>query len=327
MEVGVVCFPYGASAITDVARVADRAGGPLMFGIPDSPLLFADTYVAQQAVLASTEHLRVGPFSTNPVTRHWGVHAAVHRSLDELYPERTFMAIAPGDSAVHAFGLPPAKPARLQAHAEEVRERGPKGFRLLVAAGGLKASAAAGLASDEVVFGQGFDPGATDQLTGAATNAREQAGIDRPLKRWLYVIADIWESGDGSSDPEERERFRSMLMAYSRQAMSATYTGKNVPKPLQPRLKELYSAFSFERYGDSHNARLLEEFAEEERFLLNRFAVQGTPQEVAAGIRDGVRESRVDGVWIGLLTEQAGTMMELFVDGVLSKLGSETAGT
>lgn len=321
METGVVCFPYKASGIAEVAQVADQ-GGSLMFGIPDSPLLFADTYVAQQAVLASTERLQVGPFSTNPVTRHWGVHAALHRSLDELHPGRTFMSLAAGDSAVHAFGLAPAKPAAIRAHAEQVRESGPDDLRLLVAAGGLKAAAAAGLASDEIVVGQGFDPGATEQLTAAALAARESAKIDRPLKRWLYVIADIWESGDGSDDPEERERFQSMLMAYSRQAMSATYAGKNVPEHLQARLKDLYAAFSFERYGDSYNARLLEEFIEEERFLSQRFAVRGTPDEVAAAIRKGTEASGVDAVWIGLLTQQAGTMMRLFVDEVLPKLTS-----
>jgi alkanesulfonate monooxygenase SsuD/methylene tetrahydromethanopterin reductase-like flavin-dependent oxidoreductase (luciferase family) len=320
MQVGLVCFPYSVDEVTSVAEIADRAQRPLLVGLPDSPMLFADTYVGQQAILERTEHVHVGPFSTNPVTRHYSVHAALHRSLEQRYPGRTFMAIAPGDSAVHSFGLIPSSPNALRLHVEGVRQYGPRNLRIIAAAGGLKAAAGAGLASDEVVFGQGFDLGATKLLTDAAVAARESAGIGRPLRRWLYVLADIWSDGDGSDDPAARETFQSMIMAYSRQAMSATYAGKNVPQELQPRLRQLYSEFSFEDYGGPKNARLLQLYAPEEAFLRRRFAVAGTPEAVADQIRDGVSASAVDGVWIGLLGRNAGTMMKLFIERTLPRL-------
>jgi alkanesulfonate monooxygenase SsuD/methylene tetrahydromethanopterin reductase-like flavin-dependent oxidoreductase (luciferase family) len=313
MDIGIVCFPYSVDEIVRVARAADRAESDLLVGFPDSPLLFTDTYLAQQAVLEATERIHVGPFSTNPVTRHYSVHAAMHRALNERHPGRSFLAIGPGDSAVHSFGLPPATPDLVRAHVQGVRDHGPEELRIIVAAGGLKAAAGAGLASDEVVFGQGFDRGSTESLTQAAITARRAAGIDRSLKRWLYVLADVWAAGDGADDPDARETFQSMIMAYSRQAMSATYSGKNVPPNLQPRLRELYSEFSFESYGGPGNARLLQRFQDEEQFLRRRFAVSGTPDAVAAQIRAGVEESNADGVWIGLLGPHARTMVELFV--------------
>ncbi len=324
MEVGLVCFPYRVDEVVAVAEVADSAQRPLLFGLPDSPLLFADTYVGQQAVLARTQHLHVGPFATNPITRHYGIHAAVHRSLEEQYPGRSFMALAAGDSAVHSFGMSPARPEQIRAHAQGVREHGPEGFRILLAAGGLKVARGVATAGDELVFGQGLDRGAIAELSAATVAAREEAGLQAPLRRWAYVIADIWASGDGSDDRDERAAFQGMLMAYSRQAMSATYAGKNVPDHLQPRLRQLYEAFSFERYGDASNARLLERFEEEEAFLRRRFAVSGTPAEVADQINVGVADCGVDGVWIGILTRKARAIMELFIEGVLPALERKT---
>lgn len=320
MDIGIVCFPYSVQEIVEVAREVDTADEPPLLGISDSPQLFADTYVAQQAALAATQRLCVGPFCTNPVTRHWGVHAAQHRSLDEQFPGRSFMGLAPGDSAVHAYGLAPASSSELIAHAQAVRDAGPEGLRVFAAAGGLQSAAAAGIASDEIVIGQGFDSGCVDQLTAAAEAARETAGISRPLKRWLYVLADIWDEGDGTDDPDERDAFLGIVMAYSRQAMSATYRGKNVPEQFQQRLKDLYAGFSFEHYGGAENARLLENFEEEKHFLTRRFAVSGTPEQVAEQLREGVAASRADGVWVGILTRQARSATLLFAARALPAL-------
>jgi alkanesulfonate monooxygenase SsuD/methylene tetrahydromethanopterin reductase-like flavin-dependent oxidoreductase (luciferase family) len=320
MEVGIVSFPYSVREVIEIARTIDTAEVPPLLGLPDSPQLFADTYVAQQAALEATERVCAGPFCTNPVTRHWGVHAAQHRSLDDLYPGRSFFGLAPGDSAVHAYGLDPAPSPTVIVHARAVRDAGPEGLRVIVGGGGLKSTAAAGLASDEIVIGQGFDPGCIEQLTAAAEAAREAAGITGPLKRWLYVLADIWEEGDGSDDPGEREAFLGIVMAYSRQAMSATYRGKNVPDELQQGLKDLYAGFSFEHYGSAENARLLDRFEAEERFLTQRFAVAGTPDQVAEQLKRGVADSGADGVWVGILTRNAPTATGLFIEHTLPAL-------
>ena len=103
VEIAFVCFPYSVADILEAGLAADSAEQELLFGIADSPRLFAESYVSQQQVLASTSHVHVGPFATNPVTRHWSVHAGAQRSLEELYPGRLFFGLAAGDSAVHAF--------------------------------------------------------------------------------------------------------------------------------------------------------------------------------------------------------------------------------
>jgi len=176
------------------------------------------------------------------------------------------------------------------------------------------------VASDEIVIGQGFDPGCVEEITAAAEGAREAAGETRPLKRWLYVLADIWDAGDGSDDPVEREAFLGIVMAYSRQAMSSTYRGKNVPQRFHDRLTELYSSFSFETYGGAENAQVLADFEEEKQFLCQRFAVSGTPEDVAQQLQDGVEASGADGVWVGILTPRASRGVQLLIDRGLGAL-------
>lgn len=327
MEVAFVCFPYSVADILEAGEAADAAERALLFGVADSPRLFAESYVSQQHVLAHTHHVCVGPFATNPVTRHWSVHAGSQRSLEELHPGRLFFGLAAGDSAVHAFSLPPASAAAVVEHAERVLEFGPPGTRLIIAGGGPRACARAGHITDEVVVGQGSDAGATKTILDTVDEARRSAGITSPLRSWLYVLADVWED-EGPRDPAKRDAFRSMIMAYSRQAMSVSYAGKNVPEELQPGLTELYSQFSFEDYvGSSHNSELLAAHAEEEAFVTARFGVIGPPESIAEQLRAMAAETGVDRIWLGLLTQDAAAQIRLLVERALPHLVNVEAGT
>ncbi len=328
MEIAFVCFPYSVADILEAGAAADRAGQELLFGIADSPRLFAESYVSQQHVLANTSRVHVGPFATNPVTRHWSVHAGAQRSLEELYPGRLFFGLAAGDSAVHAFGLPPATRPTMVEHAERVLEFAPGGTRLLIAGGGPRSCARAALVTDEVVIGQGSDAGATESILDAVRSARDDAGVTTQLKPWLYVLADVWPD-DGPREPEKRDAFRSMIMAYSRQAMSGSFAGKNVPEALQTGLSELYSQFSFEDYvGSSHNSQLLAAHGDEETFVTERFGVLGPPEAIVEQLKDVAARTGVDRIWIGLLTQDAASQLQRLVDRalpLLTDLKEETA--
>jgi alkanesulfonate monooxygenase SsuD/methylene tetrahydromethanopterin reductase-like flavin-dependent oxidoreductase (luciferase family) len=318
MEFSFLVFPYTLEDITRAAVTLDEAGQPILFGVADSPKFFGDSYVAQQHVLSKTNHIVAGPFATNPVTRHFSVHAGIHRSLDEIYPGRSFLGLAAGDSAVHAFGLRPATAEKLYEHAKGFQELAP-GIRTLIPAGGLKSMKRAAVACDEVVVAQGFDVGAAEQLSAAAFTAREEAGITRPLKRSLFVLASVWEDESGPDD-EERVTFQSMIMSYSRQCMSVTYAGKNVPEEKQDRLRELYSQFSFEQYGDEYNASLLEKYADEKDYVMNRFGVAGTPEHILKTAQAACDATGIDHVWLGLLTPQAPDMLRRCVDRLLPQV-------
>ena len=205
-------------------------------------------------------------------------------------------------------------------HAERVLEFGPAGTRLLIAGGGPRSCARASLVTDEVVIGQGSDAGATKAILEAVHGARHEAGFTTAIRPWLYVLADVWED-DGPREPAKRDAFRSMIMAYSRQAMSASFAGKNVPSELQPGLTQLYTQFSFEDYvGSSHNSELLAAHSDEEAFVTERFGLLGPPESIAEQLRAVVAATGVERIWIGLLTQDAATQLQLLVDRALPLL-------
>lgn len=318
MEIGLLCIPWTHQSAVEMARDVDSVGAPVLLGLADSPGLFAESYAMQQLVLAQTEHIKLGPFVTNPVSRHWSVHAAAHRTLENIYGAgRTFFALAAGDSAVHAVGLRPANNAEMGKHAEAMGEHGPDGLRIMLAAGGIKAAATAGRSAGEIVLGQGVDAVASEHLTKAALDARQETGIDQPFKRWLYVFCNL-QNEETAQDQQELDIFRSVVMAQGRQAVSSYYSGKNVSEAMQERLPKLFSQFSFANYRDGSNARLLEEYAAEEEFLTERFVISGRPEEVAKRIKEAVASTGVDGVWVNPVTTKSSQHARSLVEALLS---------
>ena len=91
-------------------------------GVTDTaPAHYHAVYPAVTAALLRTDRILVGTYVTNPVTRHWSVHSATARGLNELAPSRFFLGIGTGDGAVHAVGLKPAKLADFEAYVEKMR--------------------------------------------------------------------------------------------------------------------------------------------------------------------------------------------------------------
>ena len=309
----MVCLPFSLEDVLAVGREIDVLESPILFGVTDSPMIFDETYLVQQALLAQTSHIRVGPFCTNPQTRHWSIHCGAHRTLRNIYGPRTFIGLAAGDSAVHSVGAHPASGEKLGRYFRALREHAPEGLRIQMAAGGLKTAAWAGRVADEIVIGQGIDRVATQQLTKSATEARRQQGIDSPFRRWLYVVVHMWDP-DVGENPEEHEKFRAILMSYSRQALATTHDGKNVPEHMSLRLREIHSKYSFEHYGQGENARLMKAFPEEEEFITRRYGFSGTPAEIAAQMHAAVADTGVDGIWVNLVTRASQPLARKLVE-------------
>ncbi len=85
-------------------------------------------YPTVQLILSRTSRIKVGPFVTNPVTRHQSVHAADIAALAELHtPGRLAVVMGAGDSAVHSVGLRPAPAAQVRGALETIRAAAPTG--------------------------------------------------------------------------------------------------------------------------------------------------------------------------------------------------------
>ncbi|MGH3757703.1 LLM class flavin-dependent oxidoreductase [Actinophytocola sp.] len=72
--------------------------------VPDSQLLWRDTWVSAAAIAAATNSVRIGTAVTNPVTRTAEVTASAAVSLDELSERRFRLGIGTGDSATRVTG-------------------------------------------------------------------------------------------------------------------------------------------------------------------------------------------------------------------------------
>ena len=72
--------------------------------IPDSQLLWRDTFVALALAAASTKRITLAPGVTNLVTRHVTVVASAVRTIQELAPGRFTLALGAGRSAADMAG-------------------------------------------------------------------------------------------------------------------------------------------------------------------------------------------------------------------------------
>ena len=115
-------MPQSAKVMIATAQAAERLGF-WGFGVGDGPFLHLDTYPVTTACMLETDHIRLGPFGTNTVTRHWTTHAASARTFAELTPGRFFIGVAVGDGAVRSVGLKPMKWADLADSVHRMRER------------------------------------------------------------------------------------------------------------------------------------------------------------------------------------------------------------
>ena len=321
MEIGICVLLPDLETTVRVARVAE-GGGVGWFGVCDSPYLYAEPHAAMQAAARATSSMRIGTFVTNPVTRHWSVQAGAWRALSELAPGRAFMGIAPGDSAVHSVGLPPASRSAMAEYVEKIRQHGPEGLPVMVAAGGPASVRRAATYADELVIGQGASAAAMSELGAIAAEARSAAGQSRPVNVWSFVLLNLAET------PElvqaARADIKSAVVAYSRQAFDVTFAGKAVPEDLHAPLRELYAEYSFDEHskpGESRNARLLAR-ADLETFLFDRFAVVDTPEGAAERLLEVAETTGTERIFVSVISSDPVGMMRLAADRMLPRLQS-----
>ena len=108
IEIGIVLEPRGdVRQLVDRAKLAEELGFQFI-GITDGQMIWSDAVVALTATALATKRIRMGPWVTNPVTRHVTVIANYICTLDALSDGRAFLGIGNGDDAVRTIGASPA---------------------------------------------------------------------------------------------------------------------------------------------------------------------------------------------------------------------------
>lgn len=289
-------LPTSRAATVAVARAVEAAGLDGI-GVCDSPR-YLETYSAAEAGLAATRRITVGTNVTNPVTRHWSVHASALRAMREHGPERCYLGMGTGDSALRTHGGRPATLAALEASLGRVREAAGEDVVLNVAAGGPRGAAVAARVADGLVAGVGASPRALSTLLQAAGPPTR-----RPFDVWASMRAAV------GVDDDHVRRLRSALVGRAVSAarfnFGADLDGKDVPDEYRPVLARGFQRYDFAwhgRAGDSPNASLFRDHPEIEQYLVDRFAIVGTGPVVARRVGE-LADAGFTGVFLSILFE------------------------
>ena len=173
-------------------------------GVPDHHHTGRDAYLVLGAMAAATSRIDLYPATSNTVTRHPLVMAALASSLDELAPGRAFLTVAPGFLSVEKAGQAQERRRRLREviltlrgllgtgaatlddHALELFHRPAGGSRVILLASGPRLLELAGEVADGVMMLVGLDPGGVSAARehvrrGAARAGRDPADVEEIL--------------------------------------------------------------------------------------------------------------------------------------------------
>lgn len=295
---GIVLLPESLGGFGDLCREAEASGFDWL-GVADSQSVFRELYVALTVAALNTERMRIGPLVTNPLTRHLVVTASAIASVDELCGGRAVLGLGSGDSAIYTIGAPPATLAGLEDSivtlgrltSGETIERAGRPWRvhhstrrvpIYLAAEGPRTLELAGRVADGVIVGLGFTPEVIRLSLAAIEKGARAAGRRlEDVDVWWFAKTSLADRRDQAIEP-----IKMALAASANHAFRFTLDGKGVPADLHEKIRAL------QREYDSHhheipgaaNASLPDRWDLTE-FLVDRFAIAGTPGECVAQLR------------------------------------------
>jgi 5,10-methylenetetrahydromethanopterin reductase len=278
-----------------VARY-DASGLFARVGVPDSQSIYPDVYVRCALLARLGIGAGFGPFVINPVTRSPAVAAAEITGLACLAPDRVFLGIGRGDSALATVGRRPVATDEFESYVLAVRillagnqarwqgqvlrppERAVP-VPIYIAAVGPRSLRLAGRLGDGVIIGAGIDEDTVrSSLRQVAEGAREAGRDPAGLDVWWYALAGL------ADDEAEAEReLRHSLASFANAAFKGGTRGKGIPERFLPAVARLtggYNPMAHARAGNRQHTALVAD-PDFRAYLLRRFALCGTPEQVA----------------------------------------------
>ncbi len=295
---GIVFLPESLTAFGELCREAEATGFDWV-GVADSQSVFHELYVALTLAALNTSRVRLGPLVTNPLTRHLVVTASAMASVDELARGRAVLGLGSGDSAIYTLGAPPATLAGLEdaittlgrlTGGERVEREGrrwqvhrsARRVPIYLAAEGPRTLELAGRVADGVIVGLGLTPEVIQLSLAAIERGARAAGRTlADLDVWWFAKTNVADTREAAVAP-----IKMALAASANHAFRFTLEGKGVPADLHAPIRGLqrdYDAHHHEIAG-AGNAGLTDRWGLTD-FLVDRFAIAGTPAECVAQIR------------------------------------------
>jgi 5,10-methylenetetrahydromethanopterin reductase len=275
-------------------------------GIWDSPALFREPWAVLGAVAVATHSARIGPWVTNPQTRHPLITASAAATIDDLAPGRVYIGIGSGGTGVWHTGNQASPLAELEAYVVTIRclledgEAEYGGSRvilpwarrqipIIMAAHGPKSIRLAGRIADGVVIGLGVTPDVIEgSLELLAAGAREAGRDPDAIEVWFTCFWFV-DPVPGAARREASWAATAFAAHFARTGVD----GKFVPKEYQAGIMELGRRYDYVSHGavpeeqKAEYTRLAHELGIGE-YLQRRFVFAGTPDEVQAQIQGAV---------------------------------------
>lgn len=308
MQFGVAYSPdKDFQAVLRGVKRAEELGFDFV-GIFDSPYNFMDVYSYLGLCAVNTSRVKLGPYVTNPLTRHPSVTASAMATVNVMSKGRAFLAMGRGDSAVKQLGWKPARWKDYEKATVDMRKwmRGepvdvpgaPTPLQLKFAEGevpislgvwGPRGAKTAGRLADCATT-ECAEPGGVRWFADETQKAAKEAGgrkVDFEVSIATYVSDDIKKARDICRwEPEALMNLLWHLMQ--------TYPVETIPKSLTKGFEHLAKEKDFwSKYNWDTHAMI----SEEHKKLItddavDRFCVLGS----AAACTDKIRELKKAGV-------------------------------
>jgi 5,10-methylenetetrahydromethanopterin reductase len=294
MRLGITIVGDTLERFVHYVQQADHAGIAAI-GTGDSQTLYGELWVRCTLAGMHSTSAQVGPWATNPVTRHPSVTAGAAASLAELTGGRAYLGISTGDAAVYNIGRKPATLARLEAYVRTVRallEEGVADWQgrtayldydhppvpIAMPASGPRALRLAGQVADIVWVCTGVQPEAVAAAREHLARGAAEAGrtLD-DLDVWWIALLNV-----GPPRQEAIEQLKFSLASYAHIIFRYTLDGKAVPSQLADPVRRLVDGYQSRfhiRAGEVNpNAKLVEDLGLTD-YLADRLAIAGPVDE------------------------------------------------
>jgi len=314
--------------------IVDRLGFRNL-GVGDCPSLYHDVYVKGTLAAQQTRNIRIGPYVTNPVTRHPSVTAGAAATLDEVSGGRAFLGIGGGDSALYNIGLKGAGVAQIEEYVTIIRNLYRKhevdfqgrnvrlawtkrAVPVYMAASGPKGLRAAGRCADGVIVGTGVLPEVVaDVMARIDEGAKESGRRVEDLDIWWLLMGGLDEDPGKALDDVKHS-----LTTYANLAFRFSMEGKHLPPQYHDAVKRIHAEYRAKDHVTGGAAKEHSRLADDTgltQYLASRFSLAGTPHQVLEQIARA-NKAGAKNIWITLRFPGKERFLRLWEEGVAPAL-------